>query len=616
MHAQDVATQSSLASKHVGGVQGLEVRFGAEARYWTDKDQAAPILTFLSIIPVGSGSALVAAHLMDPRSLVRRIHFGRNGPNEIVAIGSELVQGDERAEQGAQIGRPRPRMQPRRRSERAAAAIASSSSSVMSALIRGPESSDSRGKFFLGLLPAQGGSVSFEVALENGKTVAGWGSPIGDLQPFVHHVETINEEAAIVWIAELHQAVRRIGAPKTAPSLETLTEALLRRMDTSTNLLSAAGRGNAFVDAAERILDVGIVLRGWILHDPNDPIESCSAVSLCGLRAEIELPLPATRRADAYASVGATIPGSRPDCGFVAYVAAPRLVEAAPHWFFEVRLRSGVTLRARFRLPPARPERLAIEAVIDCAEDSSVDLGDLFERALSAPINLLWKQALVVREAPKSTVYGHAPRSPLISIVVPLYGRLDLMKHQLAHFSNDPDFLCAEAIVELIYVLDDPRRERDFPLKARLAADVYGVPFRLVDLIDNFGYSTANNIGASFSTGELLILLNSDVMPKHPGWARSLLMTLKSTPNCGVLGCRLLFEDGSIQHAGMRFCSATMLPGAYTNEHPAKGLSVRHRRVPGDSRRALSRRRRVQLRLCDRRLRRLRSVPEGAQPRL
>ena len=43
---------------------------------------------------------------------------------------------------------------------------------------------------------------------------------------------------------------------------------------------------------------------------------------------------------------------------------------------------------------------------------------------------------------------ANRPPSPDVSVIVPLYGRCDFLRYQLAHFADDPDF----ARVDLIYV--------------------------------------------------------------------------------------------------------------------------------------------------------------------
>ena len=428
---------------------------------------------------------------------------------------------------------------------------------------------------FLGLVPTSPDvdGLHFEIEARDGERIEGRVPEFEGLAPFLNFIASADVEKMLAWTAKSMADFGALAAGETlAPALETLLDAVMRRLEARP--AGSHPRICAYLDAAERIGTHGLVAKGWAVYDRHDTLTSLVAVALSGARAEFPLPLPATTRPDVVAAMGGVAPNCRSDCGFVAY--APFLNSGAveSRWFLEARLQSGAVDRFPFRLSPARSERSAIEAIILWAEDNAVDLNDVFARSLDVPVGLLWRSALARRREPAVTSYGERGRPAEISIVVPLYGRLDFLKHQIARFSNDPDFVGKGAIVDLIYVLDDPRYPKDFELKARLAADAYGVPFRVVDLLGNFGYSTACNVGASFATGETLILMNSDVMPKRSGWASQLARTLKATQNCGVLGCRLLFEDESIQHAGMEFRKAIMLPGAWTNEHPGKGLPV------------------------------------------
>ena len=79
------------------------------------------------------------------------------------------------------------------------------------------------------------------------------------------------------------------------------------------------------------------------------------------------------------------------------------------------------------------------------------------------------------------------------------------------------------------------------------------MPFRVVQLTRNAGYATANNLGASVARGRLLLFFNSDMIPDRPGWLERMASFYDGTPDIGALGPKLLFEDDSVQHAGMYF---------------------------------------------------------------
>jgi GT2 family glycosyltransferase len=65
-----------------------------------------------------------------------------------------------------------------------------------------------------------------------------------------------------------------------------------------------------------------------------------------------------------------------------------------------------------------------------------------------------------------------------------------------------------------------------------------------------FNYSLLNNRAAAIAKGHLLVFLNDDVTPLVPEWLHRLAGTL-AVPGVGVVGARLQYPNGSIQHAGI-----------------------------------------------------------------
>ncbi len=66
----------------------------------------------------------------------------------------------------------------------------------------------------------------------------------------------------------------------------------------------------------------------------------------------------------------------------------------------------------------------------------------------------------------------------------------------------------------------------------------------------DFNYSKINNFGASFATGEYLILLNNDTQVISINWMEELLMYAQRN-DVGAVGAKLYYADKTIQHAGI-----------------------------------------------------------------
>lgn len=165
--------------------------------------------------------------------------------------------------------------------------------------------------------------------------------------------------------------------------------------------------------------------------------------------------------------------------------------------------------------------------------------------------------------------YGPQVTSPLVSIIIPLYGRVDFLESQILCFELD-DFVKEQC--EIIYVIDDPRIEAQVSELSEATRRLYSVPFKTVFGGANRGFSGANNLGAEYARAEYLLFLNSDVFPSQPGWLKTMKQVHEANSDIGIVAPRLLFADGSIQHAGISFEYRSDL-NIWINHHPQMGLS-------------------------------------------
>lgn len=183
-------------------------------------------------------------------------------------------------------------------------------------------------------------------------------------------------------------------------------------------------------------------------------------------------------------------------------------------------------------------------------------------------ITHIWKNKTLPSSADIVKQYGKQISKPICSIIIPIYGRYDFVLYQMTQFDNDP---CMKA-VEIIYVLDDPKIVSEFNAYCASVSPLLSLGFKTVYGGCNRGYAGANNLGAKHATAEKLLLLNSDVMPKYNNWLADLISVFDKTKNIGVLGARLLFEDETIQHDGLKYHKIPQFEDLWLIDHPGKGL--------------------------------------------
>jgi GT2 family glycosyltransferase len=305
-------------------------------------------------------------------------------------------------------------------------------------------------------------------------------------------------------------------------------------------------------------------INGW-MHD-QDGLGRVTLVSPEGARIDLTERAFRHERDDVAQFYSAL--GGEPtrDHGFVAHVTLPAPSRLPSGWLAELRTSDGLELE--IECPAVSRDPLAVRSRIlgELGQHGTVG-GVLAAEHGRAALTALQERLVDEASVAEVDVYGEPPPDPAVSIVVPLYQRLDFLEHQLLHFSRDPELAAAD----LVYVLDSTDQREDLARMARELFALYELPFRVVNLTSGAGYAGANKLGIEVAAGDRLLLLNSDVIPDRPGWVGAMTAFYEETAGIGALGPKLLYEDDTLQHAGMYFHRR---PGAevWENAHCFKGL--------------------------------------------
>ena len=321
----------------------------------------------------------------------------------------------------------------------------------------------------------------------------------------------------------------------------------------------------AQVDAIWRLDEHAFYVEGWVKHEGLD-LTSLVAVSPEGERVELVASAYRYRRPDVAEFFLDDVQEPARPSGFVAFFELAYPSFPRDGWILEMRDSDGGAFEVP--MPPVLQDTVAARSTI-LADLTLEPPGEerLKAEHIAPAVARLEKRR---REAIAIDVvdqHGTPPPTPDASIIVPLFRRLEFLEQQLAQFVHDPEI----ADSDLIYVLDSPDEAEYLRRLATQLYRLYGISFRLVVLTGNGGFSTVNNLTATLARGRLLLLLNSDVLPERPGWLGRMIEFYDGTPGIGVLAPKLVYEDDSIQHAGIYFHRP---PGGHvwSNEHFFKGL--------------------------------------------
>ncbi|HTZ36739.1 MAG TPA: glycosyltransferase [Stellaceae bacterium] len=166
--------------------------------------------------------------------------------------------------------------------------------------------------------------------------------------------------------------------------------------------------------------------------------------------------------------------------------------------------------------------------------------------------------------------YRHAGPEPLVSIVVPTKNQHALLKR------------CVESVLRLteyenyeLILVDNGSDEPEACGYLKGIEDKYaeiGSRIRVLRHPGAFNFAAMNNRAVAESAqGDYICLLNNDTAPLDGAWLGEL-MALARRPEVGVVGAKLTYPDGRIQHAGVVLGIGWGAPA----DHPAIG-------EPGDA---------------------------------
>lgn len=179
------------------------------------------------------------------------------------------------------------------------------------------------------------------------------------------------------------------------------------------------------------------------------------------------------------------------------------------------------------------------------ADDAT--LADLVDRAirdadpLHIPAVLHHRQSRPAVRQPSKLTTGQSVDRPAVTVIVPTRNRLPLLRK------------CLEGVrqteyspIELIVVNNDS----DDPATLQYLAALKSQGVTVLDVGGAFNFSALNNHAAAIASSEFLCFLNNDVEVIDPAWLAHLVPhAIKS--DIGAVGARLLYPDGTVQHAGV-----------------------------------------------------------------
>jgi len=134
--------------------------------------------------------------------------------------------------------------------------------------------------------------------------------------------------------------------------------------------------------------------------------------------------------------------------------------------------------------------------------------------------------------------------NPLLSIIIPNKDHTDDLDKCIRSVINNSTYKNFEIVV----IENNSTDEKTFKYYEQVQKEFEQV--KVVTWEREFNYSAINNFGVKFSKGEYLLLLNNDTEMIAKDSIEDML-GMCQREDVGIVGARLLYEDDTVQHAGV-----------------------------------------------------------------
>jgi GT2 family glycosyltransferase/tetratricopeptide (TPR) repeat protein len=154
------------------------------------------------------------------------------------------------------------------------------------------------------------------------------------------------------------------------------------------------------------------------------------------------------------------------------------------------------------------------------------------------------------------------------SIIIPTWNKIELTKQCLTALAAATMDVSFEVII-----VDNGSTDGTREFLSELKGDV-----QIIQNDRNLGFAKACNQGARAARGKYLVFLNNDTIPQSQ-WLNPLVNEVEDYPEVGIVGSKLLFADGSIQHAGVAFMRSIRTAYHIYRSAPGTDPGVNQRRA-------------------------------------
>jgi glycosyltransferase involved in cell wall biosynthesis len=141
--------------------------------------------------------------------------------------------------------------------------------------------------------------------------------------------------------------------------------------------------------------------------------------------------------------------------------------------------------------------------------------------------------------------FGLKDKTAKVSIIIPSRNKAEILKKCLRSIDNLSTYRNFEVIL-----IDNNSDQREFFDLIKKYKKNSRMDFKVVTDKNPFNFSRLINLGRAHSCGKYLVLLNNDTEVISPDWLEAMMEHVQRE-EIGVAGAKLLYDNDTIQHAGV-----------------------------------------------------------------
>ncbi|WP_459479431.1 glycosyltransferase [Clostridium saccharoperbutylacetonicum] len=149
----------------------------------------------------------------------------------------------------------------------------------------------------------------------------------------------------------------------------------------------------------------------------------------------------------------------------------------------------------------------------------------------------------------------------MVSIIIPTKDKLELLKPCIESILEKTKY----ANYEILILNNNSSEDQTYEWFRKVEKDYSNI--RVIDAFYEFNWSKLNNHGINEANGDVYVFLNNDTTIISPDWLERLSENAMRE-DVGTVGALLLYEDGTIQHAGVVLGMGGWADHVFKGMHP------------------------------------------------